>query len=248
MRKTTKLLIIGCVCTVLSSGKDTRGPTMSEDAGVTIEIMQLDVSDSVLTLSYKIGNGTDRDAWVCTSSGSTVPFEVFLASDKQTVLIRKRLDVPSSLVWDRRVEAGTYTRIAPGASLTDSVRVTLPVSPTSLYAITSTPESAKPPRHLALEVGYYDEDLPALVRGILAVAEKCGPTSVDVPVNLLDTYFRGLRVRAVLGFFDRDNKDPYGQGFVRIEYSRQALTGEKVLRADVNGVSIPFKKDQDTGN
>ena len=119
------------------------------------------------------------------------------------------------------------------------MQIALPVSPTVLYASEYTAESAQPARRLALEIGYYDEDLPALIHNIFAVAEKSGLTIRDVPANILNTYFRGLMVRGALGGFDLVNKDPYGQGFVYIDYSYQALTGEKILRVDVNDVSIP---------
>ncbi len=207
----------------------------------------LAVNASTLTLSYNIINGTGRDAWVCSSSASSQPFEVFLTSDKHTLLIRKRLDVPSTAMWRPPGPVGTYVRIAPGASLADSVRIVVPVSSRFLYASPDTTELAQTVTRLALEIGYYDGDLPAVIRSIIAVAEKSGLTPLDVPPGLLDTYFRGLRVRAVLGFFDRENKDPYGQGRISISYSGQALTDEKVLRVNVNDVSIPYKGYSEKG-
>jgi len=212
---------------------------MNEGAAVAMEITELDVNDSTLTLGYKIVNGTDRDAWVCDKIGP-MAFEVFLTADKQTLLIRKRLDVPSSRMW-RDIPVGRYVRMAPGESLAESVQITLPASPRIQYANEYATESAQPVGRLALEIGYYDEDLPALIHSILDVAKKSGLTSADVPVEILDTYFRGLRVRGVLGSFDQMNPDPYGQGYVNIFFSSQALTGEKILRADVNNVSISYK-------
>ena len=94
-RRIAKLLAICCVCTVLSPAEDAKGPDMSKNAAVTMEITKLEVNDSTLALSYNIRNGTDREAWVCSEVGS-IPFEAFLTSDKQTLLIRKRLDVPSN--------------------------------------------------------------------------------------------------------------------------------------------------------
>jgi hypothetical protein len=238
-RKIVRLLAVCCVCAVGSPAEEVTKPDISQDAAVTMEITELDVNDSTLALSYNIRNGTDREAWVCSKSGR-IPFEVFLTSDQQTLLIRKRLDLPTKNKW-RLEPVGTYVRIAPGASLAESVQITLPVSPAVLYANEYTTEFAQPVRHLALEIGYYDEDLPALIHSIFAVAEKSGLTSGDVPSNILNTYFRGLLVRGVLGSFDQVNPDPYGQGYVYIRYSWQALTGEKILRVDVNDVSIPYQ-------
>jgi len=214
---------------------------MSEPAGVMMEITELDVNDSSFTLAYNITNRTDRDAWVCGSIDSSELFEVFLTPGGQTLLIRKRLDVPTTAMWRPREPVGTYLRIAPGASLADSVRIAVPVSPTFLYASPDIAEVARTVTGLALEIGYYDADLPAMIRSIIAVAEKSGLTVLDVPGSLLGTYFRGLSVRAALGNFDLVNKDPYAQGRVSIAYSRQALTNEKVLRVDVNNVSIPYE-------
>jgi hypothetical protein len=166
---------------------------------------------------------------------------VFLASDKQTLLIRKRLDVPTNAIWGLGPPTGTYVRIAPGTSLADSVRIALPVSPRFLYASRDTTELAQTVTRLALEIGYYDADLPLMIRSIIAVAEKSGLAIRDVPPSLLDTYFRGVSVRALLRDFDLVNKDPYGQGWISITYTQQALTDEKVLRRDVNNVSIPYE-------
>ena len=144
-------------------------------------------------------------------------------------------------MWRPPGPVGTYVRITPGASLADSVRIAVPVTPRFLYAGPNTTEVAQTVTRLALEIGYYDADLPRIIRDIIAVAEKSGLTIADVPGSLLDTYFRGLRLRVVLRDFDRVNPDPYGQGRVSIRYSGQALTDEKVLRVDVNNVSIPYR-------
>jgi urease beta subunit len=239
VKRTVKVLALCCVCPMLSATDQTKEPAVNEDAAVRIEITKLDVNDSTLALSYNIRNETDREAWVCSKVGR-ISFEVFLATDRQTLLIRKRLDVPSNRVW--RIEpVGKYVRIAPGGSLAESLQIPVPVSPSVLYTTASTPESAQPVRRMALEIGYYDEDLPALVHSIFAVADKSGLTTRDIPSSILDTYFRGVRVRGALWSFDQVNPDPYGQGFVYIDYSWQALTGEKVLRVDVNDVSIAYE-------
>jgi hypothetical protein len=249
-RRILKVLAVCCLCNIASHaqqpGTDS-SPESSQASGVAMEITELAVDDSTLTLGYKIINGTDYDAWVCTSIDSSEPFEVFLTPDKQTLLIRKRLDVPTTGMWRPRLPVGTYVRIAPGASLADSVRIAVPVSPVFLYASQDTTELAQTVTGLALEIGYYNADLPGIIHDIIALAEKSGLTILDVPGGLLDTYFRGVRVRVSLGDFDRVNKDPYGQGRVSIAYSGQALTDEKVLRVNINNVSIPYKGYSERG-
>jgi hypothetical protein len=238
-----RVLAICCLCNMAShaeQAKEEGGPEPGNETGVAMEITELDVNDSTLTLSYNITNATDRDAWVCSSIASSEPFEVFLTSDKQTLVIRKRLDVPTTVMWRPPGPVGTYLRIAPGASLADSVRIVVPVTPRFLYARPGTTEVAQTVTRLALEIGYYDADLPGIIRAVIATVEKSGLTVRDIDGGLLDTYFRGFRLRVVLGDFDLLNKDPYGQGRVSIRYSQQALTDEKVLRVDVNDVAIPY--------
>jgi hypothetical protein len=238
-KRMMKLLAVISICAVICPTEGAKEPGMRRDAGLTIEITKLEVDTSSLALSWSIRNGSDRDAWVCTMVGS-IPFEVFLASDKKTLVIRKRLDVPRTQIWDSPLQIGEYVRVAAGASLPESVQIAVPVTPSVIHAVASAPESRQPVRRLALEIGYYDEDLPALIRSIVAVAVKSGLMPADVPDNILDTYFRGVRLRVALESFDRMNKDPYAEGRVKILYNDQALTGEKVLRVDVNDVFIPY--------
>jgi len=79
-RRILKLLAICCLCNMASHAQPTGtvgGPDDGEGLGVTMEITELDVNDSTLTLRYNTRNGSDRDAWVCTSphisSGSVNP-------------------------------------------------------------------------------------------------------------------------------------------------------------------------------
>jgi hypothetical protein len=243
IQKLTKLAAIGCLCTVILRAGDTegaRGFNMNEGATVTMQVTHLDANDSSLTLSYSIRNETSHEVWVCDKIGPSV-FEVFLTPDKQTLLIRKRLDLPSSTMWRGSIPVGRYVRIASGESLAKSVQISLPVSPRIQYTADYATESAQGVGRLALEIGYYNEDLPALIHSVIAVAKTSGLTSADVPVEILDTYFRGLRVRGVLGSFDQMNPDPYGKGYIDVLYSSQALTGEKVLRVDINDLSISYQ-------
>jgi hypothetical protein len=219
--------------------KEVTGPDDGKATVVTIELTKLEVTDFSLGLTYTIRNSSDHDVWVC-SEVSSIPFEVYLTHDKQTLLIRKRLDVPCGKIWHRPPAAGTYIRLRPSAAQPESVLIDLPVAPKSVYATVDAAEVAQTVRRLALEIGYYDEDLPALVRSIFEVADKFSPESWDLDPNILKTYFPGLIVRGALSDFDVINKDPYGEGHVYIECSYQAL-GEKVLRMEINGVAIPYR-------
>ncbi|HNS21331.1 MAG TPA: hypothetical protein PKH24_12585 [Sedimentisphaerales bacterium] len=135
---------------------------------------------------------------------------------------------------------GTYVRIVPGARLTESVRITLPVAPRITYSAEEMTEVTQTVERLALEIGYFDEDLPAMIHTICAIADPCSIPSGTFPSETVNTYFRGVVIRGSLGsYFDRLNPDPYGAGRVRICYPHKLI--EKILRADVNDVSIPYK-------
>jgi hypothetical protein len=191
-------------------------------------------------LTYTIGNNSDHDVWVCTEV-SSIPFELYLTHDRETLLIRKRLDVPTKGVWRRPPAPGTYLRIEPGAAKSEAIQIDLPAKTRSVYADIATKGVAQIVRRLAVEVGYYDTDLPALVRGIFAIADTFGLEGWTLYPDIRRIYFRGLGVRGALSAFYDMNKDPDNEGRVRIEYSHQALTGEKVLRMEINGIAIPYR-------
>jgi hypothetical protein len=237
-----QVLVICCACSVVSHTEragGVNGPDNTKETGVTIELTKLEVTGSSVGLSYDIRNGSEHDVWVC-SKVSSIPFEAYLTHDEQTLLIRKRLEVPCDKIWRGTPTAGTYIRLSPGAAQPESLRLDLPVTPKSVYATVDAAEVAQTVQRLALEIGYYDGDLPALVRSIFEVADKFSPESWNLDPNLREVYFRGLAVRSALSGFDVINKDPYGSGRVYVEYSHRALTGERVLRMEINGVAIPY--------
>jgi len=118
--------------------------------------------------------------------------------------------------------------------------IDLPVAGKFVYASEGEEPVTDTVRRVALEIGYYDENLPALVRNIIEMANKLGAQTWFTYPDWLKTYFRGLAVRNALEGFNVLNRDPEAEGRVYIEHSRQALTGEKALRVEINGVGIPY--------
>lgn len=214
-------------------------PNNNEEKDVTIELNKLVVNDTTLELHYKIKNNTDHDVWICNSVGSA-GIEAFLAEDAKTLLMRRRLNVPTSNIW-RRSPAGRYILLRTGENWSESLSYDLPVNPRFLFSSQGETQVTQNARGLTLEIGFYDEDLPALIRSILKEADKFSGTSFDADFAIKKEYFRGLWVRGSLGSFNIDNKDPYSEGKVVIPYNDQALTGEKVLQIKVDGVSIPYE-------
>ncbi|MBN2183610.1 MAG: hypothetical protein JW715_17005 [Sedimentisphaerales bacterium] len=215
-----------------------------EESAVSMELTHFEITDANLELAWKIKNNTDHDVWVCDSVKVDRPkYEVFLNADLRTLQIRRRLDVPPpSHTWRYGPPTGRYVRLLPGEDMTESLVRDLPVESTILYASRSA-EVTTNAACIALEIGYYDEDLPALVRSIIQEAEKFSGT-FNAHFTIMNDYFRGLVVKGTLGSledFDSFNKDPYNDGKVWIRYSSQALTGEKVLKINIDGVSIPYE-------
>jgi hypothetical protein len=245
MRTSIGIVTAVALCCLCSTGfradlaAGVNGPSSGKERSVMIELTKLDVTDSSLGLTCTIRNSSDHDVWVC-SKVSSISSEVYLTDDQRTLLIRRRLDVPSTNVWHRPPAAGTYIRIGPGAAYPESLLLDLPVTRQSIYASPVAVEVPRTARCLALEIGYYDEDLPALVHSVLDTAGKFSTDTWSLDPNIERTYFRGLAVRRALAGYDTKNKDPYGEGRVYIDYSYQALVGEKVLRMEVDGVAIPY--------
>jgi hypothetical protein len=247
-RRILKVLAICCLCNMASHAQPADPVNSSAEnkgSAATIELTKLEVTDSSLALSYKIENGSTHEVWVCSEVvRARIPFEMFLTHDRQTLLIRKRLAVPCYAVWHRPPDPGMYVRISPGAAQPESVRIDLPASPTFFYASQTREGTAQTVRRLVLEIGYYDEDLPALVHSICAVADQFSADgwklyTSQVDPNMWHAYFRGLSVGSALSDFDVVNKDPASKGYVYVNYSYEALA-EKVLRMEINGVAIPY--------
>jgi hypothetical protein len=63
----------------------------------TITITKLDISDAALELTCEIRNNCGRDPWILTGftrAGATI--SAFIDQDGQTLLLRRRLDLPWS--------------------------------------------------------------------------------------------------------------------------------------------------------
>jgi hypothetical protein len=216
------------------------GQNGKDEAGVTIELTKLDVNDTTLDLSYKIKNRSDHDIWICDSVSKQLNFEIYLAEDAQTLVIRKRLDVSPEVVW-AAIPIGRYVRLRPGQGYAETLSYALPVRPALAYiGERANAESAK---RLVLEIGFYDQDLPGLIRSIIEVVERLGCANVeleDYESDIMRHYFKGLLIKGRFGgleHFDESHQDVSEQF---ITACTDQLLGEQVLRLEVDGVSIPY--------
>jgi hypothetical protein len=209
---------------------------------VTIELTKLDVNDTNLELSWKIKNNANHDVWICDDIiVETDPnFEVYLSEEEQSLIIRRRLDVPTDS-WVR-ANTGRYVLLRPGQERTESVSLTVPVEPYRVYA-TERAMHLLHARRLVLEIGFYDEDLPKLIRDILEIADKLNCLEYsEHTTDLFIYYFKGAWIAQLFGGLSGFEENTYKEGNeeINIPYTRQQLSGEQVLRIEVDGVDILY--------
>jgi hypothetical protein len=122
------------------------------------------------------------------------------------------------------------------------VSLTVPVEPCRVYA-TELASSLLHARRLVLEIGFYDEDLPKLIRDILEIAEKLNCLEYsEHTTDLFMYYFKGAWIAQLFGGLTGFEENRYKEGNeeINIPYTRQQLSGEQVLRIEVDGVNIPY--------
>jgi len=223
----------------------------TEPAEVTMALTGFDVNDTNLELSWNIKNNTDHDVWICESMSRDYPpplFEQFLGEDAKTLVIRKRFDLPMSW-YEYPPIGGRYERLRPSEDKVEFVSIALPVRPYRM-TVANKVTNAEYAERLALEIGYYDEDLPAL---ILEIVEICEHLNIDFSVgyhgfrkDVRDRFFGGpivaLLFKGMLAF-EPSVRSADADGEMWMPDLGGIRMGEKVLRIEVDGVSIPYKSN-----
>jgi len=235
----------------LKSIDDGGEPADPNDADkVTIELTNLEVTDKNLDLGWKIKNNSENDIWICNhiDVSAKLPFEVYVAGDNQTLMIRRRLAVPTATLF-YIPPVGEYVSLRPGQERTESLSLDVPVRRNEMYGGNES-LTAEHATRLVLEIGFYDEDLPTLVRGILEIAEKLNcKENLDIDIieryyDIIERYYGGLLVNIFMGGlsgFNSLNENRDLREEVLISYTWHAFKGEKVLQVTVDDVSIPYK-------
>ncbi len=246
------LTLILCVFSPkLAQAESGDDPNNLEDKVVTIELTKLDVNDTTLELSYRIKNNTVHDVWICDDVAfylTSLDFEVFLSEDVQTLLIRRRLDVPTNVEWAINPR-GHYVLLRSGQERTESLSLEVPVISQRVFVFPSKRVTSDHAKRLVLEIGFYNEDLPGTIREILETAEKLNCTRLEYSeyhTDLFQRYFKGIWIAHQLfgglsGFEEHTYKE--GSEEIIIPYSWQRFGGEQVLRIDVDGVYIPYEDE-----
>lgn len=213
----------------------------------TIAITKLDVTDTTLELSWEIRNDSPQDAWILAGlSKSSISISSFMADDDQTLLIRRRLDVPAR---PKRASFptcnGRYVRLPAGQILTESVSLATPVYPE--YGLGVGGRKAHGLEYatsLAIEIGYYSGDLPGMVRRIIVEDEenpRIIPSVDPYYTKSVSEWFGGL-----LGFNKLNELVRSRDDEILIPFTSQAFTGEQVLRVEADDLHIPYEEKRHT--
>ncbi len=233
MNRFTIVFILLSFC-ILPAGHTRAQSTTQTNQDVKIKITSVEITEKFLKLRYEVKNDSPQDIWICDSVHERYNFEVYLEEDDQTLLVRKLLDVPSSIDW-RSQPFGKYIRLCPGEKRIELLLLTLPVNSVNVYKSKGSKQLHRiiNAKRLSIEIGYYVGDLPEMFFDMVKETEK---TDLDKMI-LLNQWFGG-----VLGFNYKNEQLRYRDEEVLIPYTQQKLNDEKVLRTVVYDLSIPYKE------
>lgn len=248
------MFILLARCPQAKCGQDNGDSTDPNDSGmVSIALTKMDVNDTTLELSWKIKNNTDHDVWIC--DRYSMDFERFMDKDAKTLVLRRRYNLSNEgELWEFPFPRFRYSRLRPDQEKVESLSLTVPVIPWTLFS--SSRGNAESAKRLAIEIGFYDEDLPELILNIVEMAEKLNcDTSLYSPVSppmgsydnsmeLSRRFFPGVFIARIFNIenstYFRDSVTSGGDEIIA-PYLWQTLNGEQILRITVDGVSIPYK-------
>ena len=249
MSRYKSLILILYLCILLA----TRIQAQSKaDSGVekktstpTIDVTELNISDKTLKLCYEIKNDSEHDIWICENISVNLhesDFEAYMAEDKQTLLIRRRLDIEAVGSSPYAPPRGRYVRLRAGQSRTESLFLSLPVESRFFWASPTKPGKAYA-KSLALEIGYYPGDMPGMIRGILEKAEKYRGTKPVVYPTYPSTIKDWFHSLLLFNMYNLPNKlvGHMGEEIV-IPWTGQFRMGEQVSRITIDGLRIPYEE------
>jgi len=205
---------------------------------ITIIPKALNVGNKFFELQYEIRNGSDKDIWICNEVDidNSCHFEAYLAEDRQTLMLRRRLDVPIVGIL-REQPRGLYMRLRAGQSQTESLLLSLPVRPIPVFTFRGRTNDTVYVKRLTLEIGYYRGDLPAMVLRLLEGEEDAIREGRNNNLSSLRPYFGGVSdfnaANEDLNFGNRDEH-------IVIPWSDQILKGERLLQLGLDGFRIPY--------
>ena len=260
MKNSISLIMVLFVSVLLARyGPEEPGDVMTaeEEKIVKVTITKLDVNDQTLEVGFKIINNTDHDVWVCNgyerSNGSIRYFDRFMDNDNKTLVLRRRYN--QTLTWLERNAVPRnfrYLRLSPSQEKVESHSFALPVTWLSIYLRTPGGKADFAQR-LAIEIGFYDEDLRALILGVVDMAERIGyDDSTLSEVTRSDSqslYYRFFGGFTIARSFKNEDITYFRDSVtsdsdeILMPPMHEALNGEQVLRIEVDNVSIPYESN-----
>ncbi|HUU20629.1 MAG TPA: hypothetical protein VMW72_26010 [Sedimentisphaerales bacterium] len=246
VRSTTILIVVFSLLifprTQIRSQPDAYSDTGMEEGNPKIVVSSLEVSENTLKLRYEIRNDSEDDVWILMGPGeSGTNAEVFMTEDSQTLMIRERHDLPTSVLSNPFY--GRYIHLRAGEIQTESISLTIPVKPK--YGLTRKRREAKGIEYatcMTIEIGYYTGDLPKMIFSMLEEVEKTNAKRLLDPTYTMTIkdWFIGL-----LGFNEKNESLRQRDEEVLIPYTHQAFKGEKVLRTTIKDLYIPYEEKED---
>jgi len=219
------------LCILLSIGTQAKS---DDNTGLaTISVTKLHITNKTLELSYEIRNKSKQDIWICETI-SICSFEAYLAEDDKTLMVRRRLDVPL-LCFPVGLPFGRYIRLRAGERRIESLWLPLPVNLRNVFSASGVTQEIVYSEQLTLEIGYYVENLPMMVRSLLEDAEKTNGENNAHDLALIMENIKGPLYFNEFneGMTNRDDQ-------VLTPYTHQGLKGEKVVRTTVDNLHIPY--------
>jgi hypothetical protein len=213
--------------------------------GVELVLVRAAITDEALDLRYQIRNNSSHDVWVCDDINVTGQWhiETYLLPEERTLLIRRRVGTLANIIWSGGTPDGRYVRLPHGQVREEGLRFTLPVRPRTVYAHTQEATGALAyADRVLVDIGYYDEDLPRLIRTILAEAE-CSTSSFAFIPTLggeldVETLYR-------LNRYNKDLNDPDEPVTIpHIPY--RAPNRELSIQLAAEDLRIPFEETAPT--
>ncbi len=120
-------------------------------------------------------NGLERDVWICESILASLwggmDYEVYLPEDGDTLIIRRRLNVP----WSMEIAVPPnviYRRLLAGEQRSESIILPLPVRPATVYFPRPDLEKTLYATHLRMEIGFHESNLPEEVFDIFGPSAR----------------------------------------------------------------------------
>lgn len=172
------------------SATQTTAKSNDNSGAPTIYVTKLDITDKALSLVYEIKNDTEDDAWILVGwyrvSDNTfgMGVGVQISEDGHTLTIGARFKGTTPGMGFQPVE-GRFVRLRPGDSQTESIFMRLPayLGPQSEHAGRQE-QAIKHATRLAIELGYYQGNLPERILKTLKPPENVLPENPNyTPVS-----------------------------------------------------------------